>query len=47
MRIKFEQCKTYATARRRNPWTNFITKVCGGFMCFESWSDFHTFKNQK
>lgn len=29
------------------PWASKIVRVCGGYMAFESWTDYETWKNQK
>ena len=34
-------------AKKAAPWAAKITRVCGGFMAFESVDDYHTWKNQK
>lgn len=47
MRQKFVQCAKFAEAFEECPWTNEIVRVYGGFMCFESESDFQIWNNQK
>ena len=47
MKTEFIECKSRATAYRRAPWASITMKVCGGFIAFESWSDYYTAKNQK
>lgn len=47
MRTVFIECKSRSTAKRRAPWAAVITKVDGGFMAFESVSDYEMWRNQK
>lgn len=47
MRQQFIDCSTYRTAYKRAPWASRVMKVCGGYIAFESWSDYYTAKNQK
>ena len=47
MRTEFIKCASRATAYRRAPWASITMKVAGGFIAFESWSDYYTAKNQK
>lgn len=47
MRTEFIECKCRKTAWRRAPWACKITKVVGGFLAFESESDFDMWINQK
>lgn len=39
--------KTKKDAMKKAPWACKIVKVTGGYMAFESWDDFETWKNQK
>lgn len=48
MRVIFYQVKTRYQAKKLCPFTPVrISKVAGGFICFESWDDYVIFKNQK
>ena len=48
MRTMFIQTTTKYRAKKLCPFTpSIIATVCGGFMCFESCSDYHIWKNQK
>lgn len=47
MRQLFVGCRTYGTAKRLCPWSAVIAKVDGGFICFESVTDYQTWKNQR
>jgi hypothetical protein len=47
MRQQFVECKSRTTAKRSCPWASRIAKVSGGYICFESVSDYMTWKNQK
>lgn len=47
MRKSFVQCETRKQAETECPWASKIEKVEGGYMCFESISDYETWKNQK
>ena len=47
MRTKFVRCNYRYQAQKECPWAEHIVKVCDGYMCFESTSDFSTWKNQK
>ena len=47
MRQQFIECKTRRTALRRAPWACTFAKVDGGFMAFESITDYKIWKNQK
>lgn len=48
-----KQMITEAEAKNRKqvdklcPWASKIVKVDGGWMAFESWDDYRTWKNQK
>ncbi len=47
-RTKYEYCKTYATAKRRNPWACKVAKINNGlYECFESESDYLRHINSK
>lgn len=47
MKHEFVECKSRSTAKRLCPWACAIAKVCGGYYCFESATDYQTWKNQK
>ena len=47
MRIEFLQVKTRYQAKKAAPWAAKIRKVDGGFIAFESWTDYEVWKNQK
>lgn len=47
MRQQVIECKSRAAAKRRAPWAAKIVKVCGGYMAFESVSDYVTWRQQK
>ena len=47
MRKEFIECKCRKTAIKHCPWASKIVKVCGGYLAFESWSDFNVWKNEK
>lgn len=47
MRQQFIECKSRAAANRRAPWACKIVKVCGGYMAFESISDYEIWRTQK
>lgn len=47
MKTKFVKAKYYYQARNLCPWASKVTKVCEGFMCFETYADYLIFKNQK
>jgi hypothetical protein len=47
MRKELIVCKTRKTAVKRAPWACKVVKVEGGYMAFESWDDYNTWKNQK
>ena len=47
MKIQTVECKSYTTAKRHCPWASKISKVEGGFKCFESVYDYKVFKGQK
>jgi len=47
MRREYIECKTRATAARRCPWAAAIAKVEGGYIAFESSSDYRVWRAQK
>lgn len=47
MRVKFVECKYRYQALKEYPWASKICKVCGGFVCFESYEDWRVWNNQK
>lgn len=47
MRQHIIECKTLRTAKRRAPWAAKLVKVYGGWMAFESVTDWEIWKNQK
>jgi hypothetical protein len=47
MRKQFIDCKTYETAYRRAPWACAVAKVAGGFLAFESSTEYYNWKKQK
>lgn len=47
MRQKFVECKWRYQAVKECPWASRIMKVNGGFICFESITDYQIAKNQK
>jgi hypothetical protein len=47
MRKEFVECKSRKTAYKRCPWACAVVKVNGGYMCFESATDYDNFKGQK
>ena len=47
MLSKFVECKSKAVAYKKCPWASVIIRVTGGYMCFESYSDYMVWKNQK
>lgn len=47
MRTQLIECTSRSTARRLAPWAAVIAKVEGGFMAFESVTDYATWKRQK
>lgn len=46
MRKEFVACSSYSTAWRRCPWAAVIVKVEGGFLAFESVTDYQIWKGQ-
>lgn len=48
MRTYFVAVRTRYQAIKECPFTpSNVAKVCGGFICFESVTDYKTWKNQK
>ena len=47
MRKEFVQCLSRSAAWHRCPWAAKIAKVSGGFMAFESVTDYETWRNQR
>ena len=47
MRIEFTQVETRYRARKECPWASVITRVIGGYICFESKQDYKIWKKQK
>lgn len=47
MKKQFVECADRKTAWEKCPWAAKIVKVEGGFMAFESLTDYRTWKNQK
>jgi hypothetical protein len=47
MRKELIICKARKTAVKKAPWASKIVKVDGGYMAFEGWDDYNTWKNQK
>lgn len=47
MRKQFVQCRYRHQALKECPWSSRVAKVNGGYMCFESISDYYTWRNQK
>lgn len=47
MRQAFVQVKSKQQAERECPWASKVTKVCGGYICFESITDYQIWNNQK
>jgi hypothetical protein len=47
MRVEFIEVKTLKAARAKAPWAAKIVRVEGGYMAFESISDYATWRNQK
>ena len=46
MRQQFIQCETREEAEEAAPWAAEIVEVEGGFMAFESITDYDTWNNQ-
>jgi hypothetical protein len=47
MRREVIHCKSRSTAAKRCPWAAIIAKVEGGFIAFESVTDYETWRRQK
>ena len=47
MRQKFVECTWRYQAEKECSWACKIAKVCGGYMCFESESDYKIWRKQK
>ena len=47
MRTQFVQTESRYQAKNQCPWQSITAKVYGGYMCFESITDYKTWKNQK
>lgn len=47
MKQSLIECRTAAQAKQMAPWAAKIVKVDGGYMAFESISDYQTWKGQK
>lgn len=47
MRRALIPCRSYSTAKRRAPWACVIARVEGGFLAFESASDYSTWRRQR
>ena len=47
MRSEFVEAKTRKDALKSCPWASFLSKVNGGYMCFESYGDYRIYINQK
>jgi hypothetical protein len=47
MRTQFVQTESRKQAAAECPWAAKIVKVEGGYRCFESISDYETWRNQK
>ena len=47
MRTQFVMTTSRATAARECPWAAKIVKVCGGYRCFESVTDYLIWRNQR
>lgn len=47
MRRQFVECAARKTAKNRCPWADKIVKCGGGYMAFESATDYNIWKNQK
>ena len=47
MKIKFVMENKKIKAMEECPWASKIVKVQGGFLCFESITDYTIWKNQK
>lgn len=47
MKIKFVMTNKRSKAIEECPWSTKVIKVQGGYMCFESITDYSIWKNQK
>ena len=47
MRTQFVQTESRYQAKKQCPWQSRTAKINGGYMCFESITDYETWKNQK
>lgn len=47
MKQQFIECKSYGTAKKQALWAAKIVKVEGGYIAFESVTDYETWKRQK
>ena len=47
MRKQLAECKTKLEAYELYPWASVVVKAEGGWMCFESYTDYHIWINQK
>ena len=47
MKTKFIETESRYQAKNACPWASRIAKVNGGYMCFESITDYEIWKNQK
>lgn len=47
MRQKFVNSTSLKQLAIECPWAAHIMKVCGGYMCFEAYEDFKTWRNQQ
>lgn len=47
MRQQFVTAKSKKGAQQKCPWAEKVVKVEGGYMCFESYQDYLTWKRQK
>jgi hypothetical protein len=47
MRKQFVECATRYQARKLCPWAAVIAAVHGGYLCFESVSDYVVWRRQK
>lgn len=44
---KFVECKNFSEAFKECPWATDVITVVGGYMCFETETDYEIWKNQK
>ena len=47
MKTQFIETGSRYQAKKQCPWAIKTAKVCGGFICFESVTDYKIWKNQK